>query len=150
MLFEFPFLRSMLSNRLLSQFTYNTEREIRNLELLKLRFGESSLQQCEVMLKDISDSKRINNAITGDEEQNKEQKGMLSGQPFPVNAVILSAQFWPQFKEQENLQLPKEVIMQNNNWSQRSQYREKSCTVLLSNFCIIYTVFILEYKSTHI
>ncbi len=140
----------MLSNRLLSQFTYNTEREIRNLELLKLRFGESSLQQCEVMLKDISDSKRINNAITGDEEQNKEQKGMLSGQPFPVNAVILSAQFWPQFKEQENLQLPKEVIMQNNNWSQRSQYREKSCTVLLSNFCIIYTVFILEYKSTHI
>jgi anaphase-promoting complex subunit 2 len=100
----------MLSNRLLSQFSYNTEREIRNLELLKLRFGEASLQQCEVMLKDISDSKRINNAITGDEEQNKEQKGMLSGQPFPVNAVILSAQFWPQFKEQENLQLPKEVI----------------------------------------
>ena len=54
-----------MSNRLLSQFTYNTEREIRNLELLKLRFGEASLQQCEVMLKDISDSKRINNAITG-------------------------------------------------------------------------------------
>ena len=55
----------MLSNRLLSQFSYNTEREIRNLELLKLRFGEASLQQCEVMLKDISDSKRINHAITG-------------------------------------------------------------------------------------
>ena len=107
--------RSMLSNRLLSQFTYNTEREIRNLELLKLRFGEASLQQCEVMLKDISDSKRINNAITGDEEQSKEQKGMLSGQPFPVNAVILSAQFWPQFKEQENLQLPKEVIKHHHN-----------------------------------
>ena len=105
----------MLSNRLLSQFTYNTEREIRNLELLKLRFGEASLQQCEVMLKDISDSKRINNAITGDEEQNKEQKGMLSGQPFPVNAVILSAQFWPQFKEQENLQLPKEVNKHHHN-----------------------------------
>jgi hypothetical protein len=62
------FFRSMLSNRLLSQFSYNTEREIRNLELLKLRFGETSLQQCEVMLKDISDSKRINNAILGEDQ----------------------------------------------------------------------------------
>jgi anaphase-promoting complex subunit 2 len=114
----------MLSNRLLSQFSYNTEREIRNLELLKLRFGEASLQQCEVMLKDISDSKRINNAITGEdlqpdgqskrpdgEERQPEGRKLLVGQPFPVNAVILSAQFWPQFKEQENLLLPKEVLI---------------------------------------
>ena len=97
----------MLSNRLLSQFSYHTEREIRNLELLKCRFGETSLQQCEVMLKDISDSKRINNAILGEDQP--EGKGLLAGRPFPVNAIILSAQFWPQFKDQENLQLPKEV-----------------------------------------
>jgi anaphase-promoting complex subunit 2 len=68
MMLDIHFFRSMLSNRLLSQFSYNTEREIRNLELLKLRFGETSLQQCEVMLKDISDSKRINNAILGEDQ----------------------------------------------------------------------------------
>ena len=55
--------RSLLSNRLLSQFSYETEKEIRNLELLKLRFGEASLHQCEVMLKDVGDSRRINTAL---------------------------------------------------------------------------------------
>lgn len=99
----------MLSNRLLSQFSYNTEKEIRNLELLKLRFGESAMQQCEVMLKDISDSKRINNAISGSGEDGQETEFRL---PFPVNALILSGQFWPQFKDQEDLELPKEVAIQ--------------------------------------
>jgi len=33
------------------------------MELLKLRFGETSLHLCEVMLKDIVDSKRVDNVI---------------------------------------------------------------------------------------
>ena len=37
--------------------------QVRNLELLKLRFGESNLFFCEVMIKDIADSKRINSHI---------------------------------------------------------------------------------------
>lgn len=41
--------RTLLSNRILSQ--YDPDREIRNLELLKKRFGEAPLHQCEVMLK---------------------------------------------------------------------------------------------------
>ena len=46
--------RTLLSNRILSYpGTYDPEREIRNLELLKLRFGEAPLHQCEVMLKGI-------------------------------------------------------------------------------------------------
>jgi anaphase-promoting complex subunit 2 len=36
---------------------------VRILELLKLRFGESNMQNCEVMLKDVANSKRINTAI---------------------------------------------------------------------------------------
>ncbi|XP_059088575.1 anaphase-promoting complex subunit 2-like [Tigriopus californicus] len=96
--------RSLLSNRLLSHFTYDTEKEIRNLELLKLRFGDAPLHQCEVMLKDIGDSKRINTSLHSADAGSAE----LNRQAFPVNAVILSAQFWPQFK-QENLQLPQSV-----------------------------------------
>lgn len=34
------------------------------LELLKQRFGEGSLHFCEVMLKDIGDSKRLHSAIS--------------------------------------------------------------------------------------
>lgn len=58
--------RNLLADRLLVQLDFNPEKEIRNLELLKLRFGDSLLHSCEVMLKDISDSKRINSHIQSD------------------------------------------------------------------------------------
>lgn len=58
--------RNLLADRLLTQLEFNPEKEIRNLELLKLRFGESLLHNCEVMLMDIAHSKRINAQIHGD------------------------------------------------------------------------------------
>lgn len=58
--------RNLLADRLLTQLEFSPEKEIRNLELLKLRFGESLLHNCEVMLKDIADSKRINSHIHSD------------------------------------------------------------------------------------
>ena len=63
--------RTLLADRILSQFNYDTEKEIRYLELLKLRFGETQLHYCEVMLKDVADSKRINQHIV---EQRKKQE----------------------------------------------------------------------------
>jgi anaphase-promoting complex subunit 2 len=38
----------MLSDKLLSKTDYNCDREIRTLELLKLRFGDANLHNCEV------------------------------------------------------------------------------------------------------
>lgn len=55
--------RIMLAEKLLSKSDYDIDREIRTLELLKLRFGENSMHSCEIMLKDIADSKRINSNI---------------------------------------------------------------------------------------
>lgn len=40
--------------------------KIRTIELLKIRFGETALQICDVMLKDMADSKRINDHVHGD------------------------------------------------------------------------------------
>lgn len=97
--------RTLLADRLLAQSVIHTEREIRYLELLKLRFGESQLHFCEVMLKDISDSKRINNFIQQD------KKFVDVSKQFTCNAMILSAQFWPPFKD-ESLELP-EVVKEN-------------------------------------
>ena len=96
--------RSLLSNRLLSTSTYDTDKEIRHLELLKLRFGEVPLHQCEVMLKDLGDSKRINSLLYTEDGGSPD----LQTAAFPVTAQILSAQFWPQFKN-ETLELPKEI-----------------------------------------
>jgi anaphase-promoting complex subunit 2 len=41
----------MLSDKLLSKTDYNCDREIRTLELLKLRFGDANLHNCEVSMK---------------------------------------------------------------------------------------------------
>ena len=40
--------RTLLADRILTHFNYDTVKEIRYLELLKLRFGEAQLHQCEV------------------------------------------------------------------------------------------------------
>ncbi|XP_006001484.1 anaphase-promoting complex subunit 2 [Latimeria chalumnae] len=96
--------RSLLADRLLHQFNYSTEREIRNVELLKLRFGEAQMHYCEVMLKDMADSRRINANIRDEEEKLPEEERP----PFNLTAVILSSEFWPILKE-EKLQLPDEV-----------------------------------------
>lgn len=37
--------------------------QIRNVEILKKRFGDSDFEVCEVMLKDIADSKRIDTNV---------------------------------------------------------------------------------------
>ena len=52
-------------------------------ELLKIRFGESSMRNCEIMLKDMDDSRRINTNLLLDKKQKQ------------LNATILSHIFWP-------------------------------------------------------
>ncbi|XP_065075533.1 anaphase-promoting complex subunit 2 [Ochlerotatus camptorhynchus] len=91
--------RNLLAERLLSQLDSNPEKEIRNLELLKLRFGETMLHSCEVMLKDINDSKRINSHILS------EESGFVQERPFELTALVVSSQFWPTFKK-ETMDLP--------------------------------------------
>ncbi|XP_013419521.1 anaphase-promoting complex subunit 2-like [Lingula anatina] len=104
--------RTLLADRILSQFSYDTEREIRYLELLKLRFGESQLHYCEVMLKDVADSKRINSHIA-EQKEREEAQGVEreDAEEIPVNSMVLSAQFWPSFRE-EKIELPE--IMQTS------------------------------------
>ncbi|GLI63750.1 hypothetical protein VaNZ11_006823, partial [Volvox africanus] len=55
--------RNLLGGQLLYRSDYDTVREVRTLELLKMRFGENALHACEVMLKDVADSKRINHRV---------------------------------------------------------------------------------------
>ncbi|KAK1743166.1 anaphase-promoting complex subunit 2 [Skeletonema marinoi] len=75
---------------LLSNLEYNTDAEVHKLELLKLRFGESSLRSCEVMVKDIDDSKRIHTNIRSTLELNSSRDD-----PPVVDAAIVSHIFWP-------------------------------------------------------
>ncbi|KAG5679053.1 hypothetical protein PVAND_008650 [Polypedilum vanderplanki] len=96
--------RNLLAERLLINLDFNPEKEIRNLELLKLRFGENLLHSCEVMLRDISDSKRINAHILESETFTSTAE---KDEPS-VSALIVSSQFWPTFKK-ETMELPDEM-----------------------------------------
>eukprot|EP00743_Colponemidia_sp_Colp-15_P007167 GILK01007736.1.p1 GENE.GILK01007736.1~~GILK01007736.1.p1 ORF type:complete len:769 (+),score=156.85 GILK01007736.1:51-2357(+) len=93
--------RGMLSERLLASTDYETEKEVRNLELLKLRFGEASLHSCEIMVKDIVESRRINTAIhsASKAEHQRTAEALL---PFNrISATIISKQFWPSLPQEE-------------------------------------------------
>lgn len=106
--------RAVLADRLLHQLNYNTAREIRNVELLKLRFGESHMHYCEVMLKDMADSRRINGNV-------REEESRLNAEPsLPLSAIILSSEFWPPLKE-EKLELPSAVSKAMEEYTQRYQ-----------------------------
>lgn len=82
-------VQTVLATRLLDNPGYNTTNEIRTIELLKLRFGDTLTQACDVMLKDITDSKRADATIRDTHPQPKNLG-------IDFHAKILSRLFWPQ------------------------------------------------------
>lgn len=81
------------------------------LELLKMRFGERELQTLDVMVRDITESKRLDKKIHED---------TVRGKPIlkKFHGNILSRLFWPKFKTQ-NLELPPVIKNQMELYSQR-------------------------------
>ncbi|KAH9922867.1 uncharacterized protein BXZ73DRAFT_91578 [Epithele typhae] len=75
-------LQVLLAQRLLAVTDGNYERERRNIEILKIRFGEAALQVCEVMLRDMTDSRRVDQHVQ-------------SRKPMPIHPTIVSRHFWP-------------------------------------------------------
>jgi len=109
--------QNMLGEKLVGGKPYNIDEEIKNLELLKARFGDNYLQNCQIILKDIKDSKRINNTIH--KEYNKEfetmdietlKKKNVSDKPFltfdKLNAIFLSKGYWPINYDYESFKMP--------------------------------------------
>jgi anaphase-promoting complex subunit 2 len=83
--------RIMLADKLLANLDYNVDQEVHTLELLKLRFGEASMRSCEVMIKDLNDSKRTNTNIRSFLEPHADTI---------VDAVMVSHIFWPSLHDE--------------------------------------------------
>ncbi|EPX74508.1 anaphase-promoting complex subunit Apc2 [Schizosaccharomyces octosporus yFS286] len=77
-------LQLLLAERLLQITDYNYDHEEKNIGFLKYRFGESTLQMCNVMLEDIKKSKYIDSFIH--ERENESDV---------FHATVLSRIFWP-------------------------------------------------------
>ncbi|EIN12815.1 ubiquitin-protein ligase [Punctularia strigosozonata HHB-11173 SS5] len=88
-------LQILLAQRLLNIKDGNFVNERRNIELLKVRFGEAPLQVCEVMLKDMTDSRRT------DEHIQAQNSSVL-------HPTILSQHFWPALQS-SGLNLPSQL-----------------------------------------
>ncbi|KFA66290.1 hypothetical protein S40285_01916 [Stachybotrys chlorohalonatus IBT 40285] len=80
----------IIAERLLSKQP-NFQQEIKVLTLLKKRFGENSLQNCDVMLKDIQDSKRVDATI----RRSLNGEHQTSASSMAYHTRILSRLFWP-------------------------------------------------------
>ncbi|MCJ1474207.1 hypothetical protein MMC13_002865 [Lambiella insularis] len=95
--------QDILGERLLKT-GLNFDKETRVLELLKIRFGDPPLQACEVMLKDILDSRRTDSLV-----QKREQ---TSSSPSILHARILSRLFWPPLATDTFLPPPEIALQQ--------------------------------------
>lgn len=76
--------------------------QIRVLELLKLEIGEQALPSCEVMLRDMTDSRRVDQAIR------KDQKLKADKTAPEFHSRILSHLFWPPLHS-ESFSIPPEI-----------------------------------------
>ncbi|KAJ1827540.1 Anaphase-promoting complex subunit 2 [Coemansia sp. RSA 2599] len=89
-----------LSRNLLSRQDYDASREIKQVEMMKLRFGDRALEKCEVMLKDMAESKRTDQLIA---EAGRERQWDM-----PLHAIVVSRQFW-EAAAPERFVMPREM-----------------------------------------
>lgn len=114
--------RAALAERLLARRGYDAERDVRTLELLKLRFGDAPLHSAEVMLKDVADSKRIDANVKA-----RSASGSAGGDSADqqvdaaVCATVISQLFWPPFGADATaeLALPQPVEMALSRYAAR-------------------------------
>ncbi|EFP82746.2 uncharacterized protein PGTG_08942 [Puccinia graminis f. sp. tritici CRL 75-36-700-3] len=76
-------LQTLLASRLLAVKGFDVTQELTRIEILKGKFGEANLQPCDIMLKDLSDSKRIDTAV---------HEAIPKA---PIHPIIISRLFWP-------------------------------------------------------
>ncbi|KAK8508109.1 hypothetical protein V6N13_055562 [Hibiscus sabdariffa] len=113
--------RVMLAEKLLNKSDYDIDSEIRTVELLKIHFGESSMQKCEIMLNDLIDSKRTNTNIkatinkTSEIDPESAEAGISLDN---LDATIISSNFWPPIQE-EALIIPDSVDQLLSDYARR-------------------------------
>ena len=119
-------LQVLLAQRLLSipihsmsdnsnETTERIEKERRNIEILKLRFGEPALGVCEVMLRDMTDSRRIDAYLQAQFEQSRlpPHSTHPSSEEMASNVIhptIISHHFWPSLSTSTSSPAPNTTV----------------------------------------
>lgn len=99
-------LQILLAERLLQVKEHAFEKELRTVEILKIRFGQQALAGLEVMLKDCADSKRT-------EQSFRSSSVNVFSNPF--HATLVSHLFWPEF-EKSSIKLPGQLARMTEDY----------------------------------
>lgn len=103
-------LQVLLAQRLLALSDFSAlEREVKNVEILKLRFGDHNLHGCEVMINDLQDSRAIDLAV-------RAKVGRTLAGDGGMHARIVSRLFWPSFQA-AGLTLPGQLGRMQRDYS---------------------------------
>jgi anaphase-promoting complex subunit 2 len=133
-------LKNILGDHLLKCQDPEFQKEIRLLELIKIRLGEDKLQACEVMLRDVLESRRINETIRQVSDRPQDQHPqtpetlgprtprprraapstpLVKPPPGPaLNAQILSSFFWPILRD-ETFRVPAQIESMQQDYESR-------------------------------
>ncbi len=85
------------------------------MQLFKLRLGDDKLQACEVMLRDVIESKVIDAQVNSAIMTNIAREKQIVGPPPNLHAQILSSFFWPALREDE-FSVPLEIAAHLENY----------------------------------
>jgi len=123
--------QNMLGEKLVGGKKPNIDEETKNLELLKAKFGDNHLQNCQIIVRDIKDSKRINKNIhrTYDESFNGMELETIDpkfrdfSMDFlnfkKLNADFLSKSYWPINYDYESFKIPPHLQQVFDQYSQK-------------------------------
>lgn len=100
---------NILAEKLLLSKPIDINEEIKNIELLKLRFGESKMIRSTVILRDVEDSIRFDASVK--EAQRKDRRRNLALGLSAENSRLLfvSCGYWPITNETTHFKLPDSV-----------------------------------------
>jgi len=98
--------RAFLGQKLVDARDFQASAELKDLEMLKKRFGEANVHKCEVMLQDVANSKRINSFI-------HDSPGNV------LQCLVISSYFWPIEEAEGHFKLPLQLQQAFDWYSQR-------------------------------
>lgn len=107
-------LQNTLAERLLKNKA-DFRQEIGVLEHLKIRLGDAALQGCEVMLRDVLDSRKVDTVIRRDQGMQDDKGRPRQDTEVQLHAKILSRLFWPTMPDQA-FNVPKVVQEQQESY----------------------------------
>ncbi|CDW98315.1 hypothetical protein [Sporisorium scitamineum] len=89
-------LEKSMADQLVQVKGYKAMKEYRNNMILKKRFGERNMGKCDVMLADVTESRRIDSEV----HQRSARAGMIG----KLHPLIVSRQFWPEHTTRPGVQ----------------------------------------------